>query len=134
VTISTLEHVGMDNSYYGAAGTEAEDPAIEAARALMELHRVLRPGGELYLTLPVGAAEHYGWVRALSPGELQALVEAAPWAAVQTTFYRHGPRGWALARSDEIAAARYRDHFTSGPPGEDRVVAAEAVACVRLTR
>ena len=33
-----------------------------------------------------------------------------------------------------VADARYRDHFSSGPPGEDRVVAAEAVACLHLVK
>jgi hypothetical protein len=98
------------------------------------LRRVLRTGGGLYITVPVGAPERHGWVRALALEELDGLTADAPWSDVELTFYRHSPAGWVRATRDEVADARYRDHFTSGPPDESRIVAAEAVGCVRLIK
>src|SRR5690606_8066719 len=54
ICFSTLEHVGMDNSIYGASAHSAEDPDEEAARALEELDRVLAPGGTLLISVPYG--------------------------------------------------------------------------------
>ena len=55
VCVSTLDHVGMDNSAYGATDTRSGDPGREVGLAVAELHRVLRPGGRLLVTVPYGA-------------------------------------------------------------------------------
>ena len=49
-------------------------------------------------------------------------------------YFRHSPDGWQVSDRDGVAGARYRDHFSSGPVGEDRAVAARAVACLHLTK
>ena len=50
--VSTLEHVGADNSGYGLA---AEDDPGSRADALRELARVLRPKGSLLVTVPLAS-------------------------------------------------------------------------------
>ena len=39
-----------------------------------------------------------------------------------------------MAERDDVADARYRDHFSSGPVGADRAPAARAVACLHLVK
>jgi SAM-dependent methyltransferase len=51
--VSTLEHVGYDNTIYGLG--DQRDPA-GIPRALTELHRVLAPAGRLLVTVPTGGA------------------------------------------------------------------------------
>jgi glycosyltransferase involved in cell wall biosynthesis len=134
VSVSTLEHVGMDNDYYGKAGGVAEDPQAELLAAVGELHRVLKPGGDLYVTVPVGEPDRFAWVRALSPAEIDQLVERFAPAGAAIDYFRHSPDGWQVSDRDGVAGARYRDHFSSGPVGDDRAVAARAVACLHLTK
>jgi SAM-dependent methyltransferase len=135
VCISTLDHVGLDNVRFGADAPSADDPQAEAIKAIRELGRVLRPGGELYLTLPVGRGERFDWVRSFTPVEVDELIESFEPASASIDFFRHdGEAGWQRAGRDEIAAARYRNHLSGRPVGSDRTVAAEAVACVQLVR
>jgi glycosyltransferase involved in cell wall biosynthesis/SAM-dependent methyltransferase len=134
VSVSTLEHVGMDNDYYGKPSGVAEDPQAELLRAVGELRRVLKLGGDFYVTVPVGEPDRFAWVRALSPDEIDELVERFAPAEATIDYFRHSPDGWQVSDRDGIAGARYRDHFSSGPVGEDRVVAATAVACLHLTK
>jgi hypothetical protein len=97
------------------------------------MRRVVRPGGRVHLTVPVGSGERFSWVRTFTPAELDELVEAFTPAETTREFFRHGAEGWQRATADEVADARYRDHFSSGPVRDDGVVAAEAVGCVTLT-
>jgi SAM-dependent methyltransferase len=135
VSISTLDHVGMDNERFGSDVASAEDPQREATRAIEELRRVLRPGGDLYLTVPVGRGDRFDWVRSFTFEELDELVEAFGAKDTRESCFHHdGHRGWRRAERHEVASATYRDHLSSGPVGPDRVAAAEAVACVHLVR
>lgn len=132
LSLSTLEHIGLDLGHFGAnGGTPVEDPQQASLAAADELRRVLRPGGEVLLTVPIGVPERFGWVRAFSLAELDALIERFDPVQVELAFFRHDG-GWRRVERDAVADARYRDHLGGEQP-RNRVVAAEAVACVALT-
>jgi SAM-dependent methyltransferase len=130
VSLSTIEHIGMDNRAYGSNLPPSADPDVEAATALRELRRVMRPGGELLISVPFGAYEDMGWLRQFGDKQLDLLHEALGPAEVQIEFFRYGANGWL--RSDRKAAADARYRPPTAPPAEDRAVAARAVACVRV--
>jgi hypothetical protein len=92
---------------------------------------VLAPGGRLFLTVPFGAPEDFGWLRVFSAPELQRALEAFGPAEAHISHYAYGATGWQLADAESAGNAHYRDPFTQ-PVGEDRAVAARAVACVEL--
>jgi glycosyltransferase involved in cell wall biosynthesis len=131
LSLSTLEHVGLDLEHFGADGKAAADPQEAALLAADELRRVLRAGGELLMTVPIGVPERFDWVRAFSLNELDQLIDRFAPVEVDVTFFRHDG-GWRRVDRDSVADSRYRDHL-SGTPPRAGVVAAEAVACVALT-
>jgi SAM-dependent methyltransferase len=104
--ISTLEHVGSDNTRYGAS---AEADPNGPASALQELRRVVTRGGRILLTVPSGG----------SPDE-------------QTWYVRHSADEWRelfrqadLYVYDEEEYARTTDGWRAGAAGEERVLCAE---------
>ena len=121
-SVSTLEHVGMDNAGYGASAPRAADPAAETELALRELARVLRSGGRLLFSVPYGEREDHGTFRQLDRSDLEQLIKAAEPTETSISVYRYDGQGWGLSNLEGAADARYRNDF-----------AAEAVACVRLT-
>jgi len=131
LSLSTLEHVGLDLEHFGANGGRVEDPQAAALVAADELRRVVRPGGEVLITVPIGVSEHFAWVRSLSLEELDDLVARFDPVTVETTFFRHDG-GWQVVERDAVTDARYRDHLGGEKP-RNGIVAAEAVACVALT-
>lgn len=136
VCLSTLEHVGMDNTYYGAGedvAAVAEDPTTEARRALAELLRVTRRGGKVFVTVPFGVSERLGWLRALDSADLEALLADVPQDQRRVEIFRYLPDGWHRATADEAAGARYRDYTADPSPVGDGAAAARAVACVAIT-
>ena len=122
VSISTLEHVGMDNTAYGAEGARAaSDPRSELRAAVGELRRLLAPGGRLLVTVPYGKREDHGWLRQFDQADLQDLIDAAGVARSDVTVYATDDGGgWQLSDLESAAGASYGAHK------------ATAVACVAL--
>jgi SAM-dependent methyltransferase len=116
--ISTIEHVGWDNTVYGSA-SERDDSGME--RGLRELRRVLAPGGRLLVTVPTGLAEHHGWFVQQPASAWLALFARAGLHAREHEIYELGPGGWGSVTGEP--PVRYGER---GP-------AASAVLCAELT-
>ncbi|MBA2616446.1 MAG: methyltransferase domain-containing protein [Actinobacteria bacterium] len=132
VCVSTLEHVGMDNTAYGSDAPRAADPGVERSRAARELRRVTAPGGRLLVTVPVGDPDDLGWIMPFSDRDLAALVAAVEPASETRTVFRYTREGWQVSDAASVAGARYRTPSLEPQP-DDLAARARAVACVALT-
>jgi SAM-dependent methyltransferase len=111
--ISTLEHVGRDNSRYGVAA-EADDGGMLAA--LFELRRVLARTGRLLATVPCGKPQDYGWWFQHDVDGWNQLFEQAGFAIRQEDLYLLDKTGWRPGTGPEIShlAAYERGPGASG--------------------
>jgi SAM-dependent methyltransferase len=137
VCLSTLEHVGMDNSMYGDSAGSTVDPSRETEAAMREIRRVTRPGGALLLSVPFGAREDRGWLRLFDAAELQRLTAVAGWRVDDTRVVRATRDGWRACAVADAATAGYNEprstRRSSVRTAPEWVSAAEAVALVELT-
>ena len=117
--VSTLEHVGADNTVYGIEG-DPDDGAREAA--LRELARVLTRNGSLLVTVPLGEPGDHGWFRQDDERGWTSLFTRAGCFVEELELYELGPEGWRAAPSFTAAGVRYGER---GP-------AASAVLCADL--
>lgn len=144
--ISTLEHVGFDNSVYAGQAHAQSGSPDEYKRALLELRRVLAPGGELLVTLPFGRYEDLVLAQQFDSRLLAECIAAFDPAEVEKEFFRYGLGGWQRASEEDCAGAQYArwaiDYFlnpggydvNAAPVDQDRAPAARAVACLRLVK
>lgn len=132
VSISTLEHVGMDNTAYTGRALDGPRDPRSCRTAMVELGRVLRPGGRLLLTVPYGKPMDLGWLQQFDAHGLSELLAAFPGAPERVDYFRHGDDGWARAMADECVGAEYV-HVTSSS-GRGIMTMATAVACAVLVR
>lgn len=139
ISLSTVEHIGLDNRIYGdAAGAVATagNPGTEAQRAIRELHRVTRRAGTLLLSVPYGARSNRGWFRILDADDLELLTAVPGWSTTSARFFRAFREGWREVSAAAAADAGYNE--PPNRPGQQTappyVAAAEAVALVEMRR
>jgi SAM-dependent methyltransferase len=133
ISISTLEHVGMDNRQYGAYGGREPDPRAAVLDAVRELKRVTRPGGLFLATVPFGVPDDLGWLRIFDRRGIDDLVEVLSPRTVELRYYLYSLSGWQVADAEAASGARYKDPFADRSMAEDLAPAARAVACIEAS-
>ena len=135
VCISTLEHIGMDNTL-----VYTQDQRYKEARfwdyqdVLREFQRLLVPGGRLFLTVPYGKYQSCGWMQQFDRARLNDAIRIFDGKLEDQAFYRYTPEGWILSNADECAECEYFDFYARSGFDPDYATAARAVACVVLSR
>jgi len=132
--ISTLEHVGLDNAIYTAGRSHREAQPDDFRAALRELRRVLRPGGNLLLTVPYGRYENLGWMQQFDADLVAETITTFRGEVREVCYYRYARRGWQVAAAEECRDAAYHDVRAHSGPAADRAAAARAVALLDLHR
>jgi SAM-dependent methyltransferase len=118
--VSTLEHVGADNSGYGL---DAEQDPSSRVDALCELGRVLRSKGTLLVTVPLGEPGDRGWFRLDDVQGWTRLFTSAGLFVEEQEAYELTGEGWRSAPNFRADGVCYGDR---GP-------AASAVLCTELS-
>lgn len=98
--LSTYEHFGKAHDPYG---TVAEDYELVAQQCLAEMWRLVRPGGQLILTLPFGPSEQYSWLRVFSYDDLLREFASIWYNLTEIEFFRY---------------SRFLNTYYSVPPDE----------------
>ncbi|MCK5346152.1 MAG: methyltransferase domain-containing protein, partial [Candidatus Heimdallarchaeota archaeon] len=88
--ISTLEHVGMDNSFiYTPDKSKNENDKYAFLDAINELKRVLKKRGTLYLTVPYGKYKNHKWFQVFDAEMVTKLKEVFSPSNICETYFRY---------------------------------------------
>jgi hypothetical protein len=134
LSLSTLEHVGLDNTIYGAKAEASTDANAEVGRALSEIRRVTAKGGTLLVSVPYGAKSNRGWFRIFDAADLETFTKAGGWANATVRIFRATRDGWRESAAGDAATAGYNEPRGGQQSAPAWVFGAEAVALVELTR
>ena len=135
VCISTLEHVGMDNTFL-----YSEDPGFNEAElndyqdVIREFSRLLKPGGKLFITVPFGRYENIGWLQQFDQQKIETVLEVFGGAASNVVYYRYFADGWQVTDAETCADCSYFDIHSRTDYEPDYVAAARAVACIEMMK
>ena len=137
ICLSTLEHVGMDNSVYTNENLAQHDELYK--QALVEIKRILKPGGRLFLTVPFVAYVNYGFFQQFDEQLLNHAATIFSPENEQRQFYRYFENGWQQVSATDCQDCRYseyalslwnKDQVKDNETEQEMVAAARAVACV----
>jgi SAM-dependent methyltransferase len=130
ICLSTLEHVGMDTSAYTGQAEMSDALSRGQWRTfIQELHRVLKPGGTLFLSVPVGKRSDLEWLQVFDAQGVEEIAGVFAPRIRKDHFFRYTPSGWAASSADKVAGAGYAQTATFQP-----VIAAEAIACLEWVK
>lgn len=133
VCLSTLDHVGMDNTkIYSEDSRFCEQSPREYRLVLQELRRLLAPGGRLLITVPYGRYANLGWMQQFDAPRLQDLIDSFDGKVAAQTLYKYQETGWQVASAEECADSVYFDIHSTPEIESDGAAAARAVACVEM--
>ena len=96
ISLSVIEHIGMDNSIYSANPHYIENNPSGFLPAVAEFNRVTKPGGKVYITVPYGSSIDYSWYRQFNADMIGSLIEAFGPSSVCETYYRYEDNGWSV--------------------------------------
>lgn len=131
--ISTLEHIGMDNTkIYIADPKYKENKAEDYLVAAAELRRILKAGGSMFVTVPFGAYGNFGFFQQFDRDMIDKL-KSLFGHKCDETYYKYTDDGWRISNEEECASAEYitADKARISTSG---AAAASAVACLKLTK
>jgi hypothetical protein len=124
----------MDNTkIYTANPRYQEKKPEDYLIAIIELKRVLKVGGTLFLTVPFGAYGDFGFFQQFNQAMMAKIVSVFGSDKYTPAFYIYTKDGWQICSAEECASAEYitadRAKVSSSLPA-----AASAVACLKLTK
>ena len=135
VSLSTVEHIGMDNTMlYTADQSKRESDRQAYLQAAAEFARVLKPGGTLYLSVPFGARKDHGWFQIFDAPMVDRLIGAFRPARTKETHFRYAPGGWVLSDREQSRDATYFDIHQRRDYDPDFAAASRAVVCLELVK
>ena len=133
--MSTLEHVGLDNTLlYTSDGSKKETEKSGMLIFVRELRRVLRSGGKLYLTVPFGSHQNFGWFQVFNAEMVELLASEFQPAHRIDNYFKYTSRGWAVSRPEELCDTDYFDVQTSSTrTAPDGAAGARGLICLEWT-
>lgn len=110
VCISTIEHVGMDNTrYHEVIGSAEPQGHNEFLLAIREIRRIIKPGGVLFITFPFGQYENHIWFQQFDSLLMDKLIEAFSPIHCNEAVFRYDSDGWRRSDRDSCSNCRFFD-------------------------
>jgi len=143
ICISTIEHVGMDNSMYDKRNPYAiPSSQKDFLIAIKELKRVLKTGGALFCTFPFGKYENHGWFQQFDSKLTDTLIEGFDPIKYSEKVFKYNPDGWILSDREscmdcqffDVHISKYFDPKSTIEYPPDYPAGERAVVCLELIK
>jgi SAM-dependent methyltransferase len=114
--VSTLEHIGRDNSAYGLGKGGSALDAVDIS-AIRTMGRWVAPDGRLLLTVPFGRLEDHGWFINYDRTRLDEIISASDLTLIEESFFGWMPGGWRQVEWETLSDRGHQSFGASHSAG-----------------
>jgi hypothetical protein len=133
--ISTLEHVGLDNTFLYTDNVDKMENDTQGYLPLIDVfHSRLKPGGQLFISVPFGKQKNHGWFQVFDGHMLDAIIARFAPDNLQETIFMYCNDRWGAASRLEARDASCFDVNVEKQYPADYCAFSRAVACLEMTR
>lgn len=135
VSISTLEHIGMDNTLlYTSAMEKRENVPLAYLDAVKEMRRVLKESCSFYATVPFGKYKNYGWFQVFDDKMIRNLVDVFSPSSVSEVYFKYENDQWNFSNTEECRESDYFDIRQEKRYRLDYLASAGSVVCLEMVK
>jgi len=133
--ISTLEHVGMDNTFlYTRDKTKNENIKYGYLEAIREFKRVLKRGGTLYLTVPYGRYRDHKWLQVFDDQMVRRIIEEFSPSKTFEFYFKYEHNQWNFSDAESCKDGYYFDIHNERVYSQNCPAASQSVICLELSK
>ena len=133
--ISTIEHVGLDNTFLYTGDTSKKEQNCEDYLPFLDVMRsLLKPGGRLYVSFPFGKACNHGWFQVFDAVMVDRLIARFQPADCRETIFYYSNDCWHISTREEAAEATCFDINVQKKYEPDYLAFSRSVACLELVK
>lgn len=138
ISISTIEHIDMDNSIYGydiENNSSVKNKSYQYLDAIKEFDRVLKPGGQLLLTFPYGIYKNYGFFQQFDHEMVEQIENLLNQnGSLELSFFQYIDKGWKMSNQDKSeTSVSFNPHTGEGDLG-DGAAHCRAVCAIKYVK
>lgn len=135
VSISTIEHIGLDNTMLYTDDKQKNEKAPESyIEALKELYRILKPGGILYLSVPFGKYKNHGWFQVFNGATIDRIRDELKPVRMTEGYFRYGEDGWYNSTREISKNDACFDIHSNKQYEADYVAFSRSVVCMEIVK
>lgn len=135
VCLSTLEHVGMDNTIvYTKDLAKMENDRWAHLLAIKEFRRILKPGGILYISVPFGKYKNHGWQQVFNGEMVDRIINVFSPVFVVENYFKYEPDGWRAASREDCRDATIFDAQFQKTLDSDCAAGSRALICLEMVK
>jgi len=135
VCISTLEHIGMDNTMlYTTDPSKKENDNRSYLSAVKEYYRTLMPGGALFVTVPFGQYKNHGWFQVFDEKMVDTLINTFNPSSYLETHFRYLSNGWQKSSRILSKDATCFDIHSQNKYDQDFAAFSRAIVCLEMVK
>lgn len=134
-SISTLEHVGMNNNFlYIKDSFYNEERKKSYLQVVKNFYAILKTGGKAYLSFPTGLKRNLNWMQVFDYNDIKEIIKIFSPQSYKESYFVYKDKAWHPCEKEETFNSVYFDFHKQKPWNQSLPAAAGAVCLLELKK